>query len=51
MASFPLKVFIGHSEPIADLKFTANGSQLYSIGECIFVWEFLGKRSSMAEQR
>ncbi|XP_065066075.1 WD repeat-containing protein 90-like [Rhopilema esculentum] len=45
------QVFIGHSEPIADLKFTANGSKLYSIGECIFVWDFLGKRSSMTEQR
>eukprot|EP00794_Sanderia_malayensis_P008708 gene8708-9637_t len=37
------QVFIGHSDPIRDIKFTVDGLQLFSIGECLFVWDFHGK--------
>ncbi|XP_066496904.1 WD repeat-containing protein 90 [Tiliqua scincoides] len=36
------QVFIGHSEPIQQVKFTPNQKQVISIGDAIFLWDFLG---------
>lgn len=36
------QVFIGHSEPIRQVKFTPNQKQVISVGDAIFLWDFLG---------
>ncbi|KAJ6659778.1 hypothetical protein lerEdw1_018494 [Lerista edwardsae] len=36
------QVFIGHSEPIRQVKFTPNQKHVISVGDAIFLWDFLG---------
>uniref|UniRef100_A0A8C6VLB6 WD repeat domain 90 n=1 Tax=Naja naja TaxID=35670 RepID=A0A8C6VLB6_NAJNA len=36
------QVFIGHSEPIQQVRFTADQKQVFSVGDAIFLWDFLG---------
>ena len=40
--SFLFQVFIGHSDNIAKVCFTPDLLGLVSIGEVIFIWDFLG---------
>ncbi|KAL7979088.1 hypothetical protein Chor_015112 [Crotalus horridus] len=35
-------VFIGHSEPIQQVRFTPDQKQVLSVGDAIFLWDFLG---------
>ena len=44
-----VQVFIGHSDTISYVAFTPDMSALLSVGEAIFVWDFLGSGDS-AEQ-
>ncbi|XP_065826313.1 WD repeat-containing protein 90-like isoform X2 [Oscarella lobularis] len=37
------QVFIGHSSDISEMRFTPDGSTLVTVGDAIFVWDFLGK--------
>ncbi|XP_042336753.1 WD repeat-containing protein 90 isoform X3 [Sceloporus undulatus] len=36
------QVFIGHSEPIRQVRFTPDQTQVISVGDAIFLWDFLG---------
>ncbi|KAM6424013.1 WD repeat-containing protein 90 isoform 1-T1 [Liasis olivaceus] len=36
------QVFIGHSEPVRQVKFTPDQKQVISVGDAIFLWDFLG---------
>nr|XP_034986517.1 WD repeat-containing protein 90 isoform X1 [Zootoca vivipara] len=36
------QVFIGHSEPIQQVRFTPDQKQVISVGDAIFLWDFLG---------
>uniref|UniRef100_A0A803T0D0 WD repeat-containing protein 90 n=1 Tax=Anolis carolinensis TaxID=28377 RepID=A0A803T0D0_ANOCA len=36
------QVFIGHSEPIRQVRFTPDQRQVISVGDAIFLWDFLG---------
>ncbi|XP_070586998.1 WD repeat-containing protein 90-like isoform X5 [Erythrolamprus reginae] len=36
------QVFIGHSEVIQQVRFTADQKQVFSVGDAIFLWDFLG---------
>uniref|UniRef100_A0ABM5EZ39 WD repeat-containing protein 90 n=1 Tax=Pogona vitticeps TaxID=103695 RepID=A0ABM5EZ39_9SAUR len=36
------QVFIGHSEPIRQVRFTPDQRQVVSVGDAIFLWDFLG---------
>uniref|UniRef100_A0A803TYR9 WD repeat-containing protein 90 n=1 Tax=Anolis carolinensis TaxID=28377 RepID=A0A803TYR9_ANOCA len=35
------QVFIGHSEPIRQVRFTPDQRQVISVGDAIFLWDFL----------
>ncbi|KAH0631787.1 hypothetical protein JD844_019595 [Phrynosoma platyrhinos] len=35
------QVFIGHSEPIRQVRFTPDQTQVISVGDAIFLWDFL----------
>ncbi|XP_053132932.1 WD repeat-containing protein 90 [Hemicordylus capensis] len=39
------QVFIGHSEPIQQVKFSPNQQLVISVGDAIFLWDFLGVRA------
>ncbi|XP_015279853.1 PREDICTED: WD repeat-containing protein 90-like, partial [Gekko japonicus] len=36
------QVFIGHSEPVRQVGFTPDQRQVISVGDAIFLWDFLG---------
>ncbi|XP_044301569.1 WD repeat-containing protein 90 isoform X2 [Varanus komodoensis] len=36
------QVFIGHSEPVQQVRFTPDQKQVISVGDAIFLWDFLG---------
>ncbi|XP_061455789.1 WD repeat-containing protein 90 isoform X2 [Rhineura floridana] len=36
------QVFIGHSQPIQQVGFTPDQKQVISVGDAIFLWDFLG---------
>lgn len=39
-----LQVFIGHSENVSKIVFTPDGKNLLSVGEAIYMWDFLAVR-------
>ena len=41
---FHFQVFIGHSEVISKIQFTADETGLISVGEALFVWRFNGNK-------
>uniref|UniRef100_A0A670K2Y4 WD repeat-containing protein 90 n=1 Tax=Podarcis muralis TaxID=64176 RepID=A0A670K2Y4_PODMU len=44
------QVFIGHSEPIQQVSFTPDQRQVISVGDAIFLWDFLGPNVSSLKQ-
>uniref|UniRef100_A0A8D2JFH7 WD repeat-containing protein 90 n=1 Tax=Varanus komodoensis TaxID=61221 RepID=A0A8D2JFH7_VARKO len=46
------QVFIGHSEPVQQVRFTPDQKQVISVGDAIFLWDFLvrhpGCRTALA---
>ncbi|XP_062999035.1 WD repeat-containing protein 90 [Elgaria multicarinata webbii] len=36
------QVFIGHSEPVRQVRFTPDQKHVISVGDAIFLWDFLG---------
>uniref|UniRef100_F7DUM3 WD repeat-containing protein 90 n=1 Tax=Ornithorhynchus anatinus TaxID=9258 RepID=F7DUM3_ORNAN len=41
MSSDHFQVFIGHSEPVQGVAFTADQEQVISVGDAIFLWDLL----------
>lgn len=39
-----LQVFIGHSENVSKILFTPDGQSLLSVGEAVYMWDFLAAR-------
>lgn len=39
--SFVLQVFIGHSEPIRQVRFTPDQMGVVTAGDALFFWDFL----------
>lgn len=35
------QVFIGHSEPVRQVAFTPDQERVISVGDAIFLWDFL----------
>ena len=38
------QVFIGHSENVSRILFTPDGKSLLSVGEAIYMWDFMAAR-------
>ena len=39
-----LQVFIGHSENVSKIVFTPDCKHLLSVGEAVYMWDFLAVR-------